>query len=634
MTYALLAFWLMAPQAAPPVLQQEIVVTAERIEQPLAETTAAVTVVHRDEIEQAPAENLAELLGLAPGVLVLFAHSHGTPPMVLSRGFFGGGEVEYVRLLIDGVPAYDVESGLADWRALRASDLERIEIVRGPGSAVWGDTALGGVVQVFRREDPLTRLSLEAGSFDSLVGEAAYRGGPVSVAATIARGDGFREHSAGEEIFATASFRGGKWMAGIAATDRQRQEPGPLSAAEVALNRRASNPMFAEDQEDTGRSRIWIHYQGARLRGNLFGSARDTEATRTLLIAAGIGDRLFREVSSWSVGGALEGDEQLRRTNVHFGVEAAHDELDSSYHPRRDAAAISGGSARRNRIGTFATAALELTPRVRLTGGLRLDHLEDRFSSERQTHTAWSPRAGLNFEGTFGSAWVQLARAFKAPTLDQLFDPRPFPDFRGGSITISNPNLMPQTAENIEAGISRRVEHYRFELVGYRMEVEDEIDFDPLIFRYANIGRTTHSGIELDFTFSRSAAFVPRLTYAYSQVVPRDGSNQLKNIPLHLLRGAVTMRLPFELKAHGVVSWLGDRYADDANTIRLQDATVIDARLMRPLGAARIRIDLLNLTNERYEELGFVLPDFRGGIVPYLFPAASRTLRAGLDWTF
>src|SRR5687768_9115897 len=103
-----------------PVLQQEIVVTAERDEQPLDRSTAAVTVLPAEEIERAPAESLAELIGRAPGVHVLFSNPTAGTPMVLSRGFFGGGEVEYVRLLVDGVPVNDVESGLADWRSLRA----------------------------------------------------------------------------------------------------------------------------------------------------------------------------------------------------------------------------------------------------------------------------------------------------------------------------------------------------------------------------------------------------------------------------------------------------------------------------------------------------------------------------------
>lgn len=627
----------MAQQAVPPGLQQEIVVTAERIEQPVGETTAAITVVNQQEIEQTPAENLAELLGFAPGVLVLFPHSGGTPPMVLSRGFFGGGEVEYVRLLIDGVPAYDVESGLVDWRSLRAGDLERIEILRGPGSAVWGDTALGGVVQVFARDEPVRRLSAAAGSFDSWAGDVSFREERFSAAAAIARSDGFRAHSSSQEVFATGSIRFREWVLGLAATDRQRQEPGPLSAVEAEADRRGSNPMFSEDQEDTRRGRISLSYGDSRMRGYLFGALRDTELTRTLPILAGIGDRIFRAVSTSSMGGSLESQAEVRTTQLHFGVEGAWDELESTYHRNKDAAAITAGSASRNRAAAFAALDLELTPRLRLTMGLRLDHLGDQLGSQRQTHNAWSPRAGLNFEGAVGSAYVQLARAFKAPTLDQLFDPRPFPDFMGGSFTVSNPGLSPQTADNIEAGFSRRGPVYRIELVGYRTGVDDEIDFDLVSFRYANIGRTTHRGLELDFTLSRFAAFVPRLTYALSDVVPRGGANegrQLKNIPRHLLRAAATVRLPLQIEAHGVASWLGERYLDDANTIRLDDATVLDVRLIRRFGSSRLRLDLLNLTDARYAELSFVLPDLQGGLVPYQFPAAGFAFRAGLDWTF
>src|SRR6185369_7457521 len=110
-----------------------IVVTAERLEQPWRESTAAVTVLQREDLAKLPAQTLGDALRAISG-LQLIVVNPGAPPMISSRGFFGAGEVEYMQLIIDGVPANDVESGLADWRSIPIESIDRIEVLRGPGS--------------------------------------------------------------------------------------------------------------------------------------------------------------------------------------------------------------------------------------------------------------------------------------------------------------------------------------------------------------------------------------------------------------------------------------------------------------------------------------------------------------------
>ena len=612
-----------------PVLRQEIVVTAEREEQPLEKTTAAVTILERKEIELAPAEDLAEIISAAPGVQVLFAHPGSGVPMTLSRGFFGGGEVEYVRLLVDGVPVYDVESGLADWRSIRTSEIERVEIVRGPGSALWGDTALGGVIQVFTRQSVEGRppsAALALGSFGAWSADFSWiekaRKGSLSVTGT----DGYRDHSSTDEAFGNFSLRGSRWFFSAAASHRDREEPGLLSL-ELAEDRpEASDPMFEEDREQTWRARASLSWEHSSwLRSTVHGSMRESDATRTLLIVAGIGDRLTRELSTNSIGTSLDGG----RGRFHFGIDAGRDGLDTSY-----GLPGAAGTGSRWRAAGFITTATELSSRFRLTGGVRLDYLSDDFEGESQTHTAWSPRIGLNFEQGDVSAFGQLSRAFKAPTLDQLFDPRPIPDFAGGSFTISNPRLSPQTADNLELGLSYRTSDHRLELVSYRTAVDDEIDFDPATFRYANIGSTLHTGIEVDASFFRSAQLSPRLVYALTRVTPEDGENQLKNIPRHLVRAGARAALPFAVDADVLTSWIGERFLDDSNEIPLDDAVVVDLRLRRRFGKVAAHLDLLNLTDQRYHEVGLILPDFEGGVVPYVLPAAGFSIRAGVEWRF
>jgi vitamin B12 transporter len=144
----LLSFPSFAAESLKPVVKGEIVVTPERGEVERDAVAASVSVLTREELDALPAQLLAEVVNRVPGITMYFDDAAAGTPMIVARGFFGGGETEYVKLLVDGIPAGDVESGLIDWRQLRVASIERIELLRGPGSSLYGDATIGGVISV------------------------------------------------------------------------------------------------------------------------------------------------------------------------------------------------------------------------------------------------------------------------------------------------------------------------------------------------------------------------------------------------------------------------------------------------------------------------------------------------------
>src|ERR1044071_6642447 len=185
------------------VAREEIVVTA-RVPEPRDEAAAATSVVTKKEIEAMPAVALPEIVQRVPGVTMFFDSdfSYGQP-MVTARGFFGGGVVEYVKVLVDGVTVADPESGLADWRHLRADAIDRIEVLRGPASPLYGDTALGGVINVITRPaagGDAGDVRLGGGSFGTRSIDAnAHLANRASFSFFGANTDGYRAHSANED---------------------------------------------------------------------------------------------------------------------------------------------------------------------------------------------------------------------------------------------------------------------------------------------------------------------------------------------------------------------------------------------------------------------------------------------------
>lgn len=658
-----------SPQNPPAATASEdVVVTAERAPEPRESVPAAVSVLTREQIERLPAENLGELLRYLPGFHAHFGAGFGGAPMVSSRGFFGGGEAEYVQLLVDGVPVADVESGLADWRRIRVADVERVEALRGPASALYGDTALGGLIHVFTRRGAAGSrggsLSLSGGSFGSAGADVTARlpagAAVLGAAATVSGSSGFRDHSSFDERGADASVdfpaSRGRWTLSLSGSDREREEAGALSGDELESDRDSSNPLFRFDREEARRGRAAITYRREGtipLRALLYASAREAEATRTLLVAAGVGDRIFRAVDTNGIGGTFEAERGFRFSGrdarLAGGLDFARERLDTTYRSVDDSGErgpeIARASGRRERVGVFLSGAWEPYARVRLTAGARWDSIRDDFKRDAggaSPHEAWSPRAGASvrlgpLDGPPVSLFVQASRAFKAPTLDQLFDPRPFSDFAGGTFRISNPTLLPQRASTVEAGVSRRDGRSSFELVLYTTGVDDEIDFDVAAFRYSNIGRTRHEGIEASVALFERAPVSPFFSYSWNRTEPREGENrghQLKNVPKHLFRPGVSISLPAEIRIEALSTTLAGRFLDDANRIPLDDATVFDVRLEKRFRRLRAHVDLLNVFDSEWEELGLTLSDFSGGVVPYYYPAAGFAARVGVDWTF
>jgi outer membrane cobalamin receptor len=644
---------LAASDAAPAKLTDSIVVTAAREEQPRDQAAAAVTVLERRDIERLPADSLAEVLAFVPGVTMMFDSGASGIPMITSRGFFGGGEVEYVKVLVDGVPAGDVESGNVDWQRFRAAGLERVEMLHGPGSALYGDAALGGVIEIVTRDETAAEVHAGGGSFGGrdLRASAGYElahGMHLSADAGLWQTEGYRAHAGTNDRLLDLSLHrlgdDSRWRIGARGDAEERHQPGALTESEIAADPRQSNALFRFDRQTTTRRRIdaaYDSYGAVPLRAALYATSRDDQNLRTLLLAPGFGTSAFRSLTTHATGGTVEASHEWTSVTVRAGSDVERATLSGAY----DAVTQSGDIGNkygeehggRTRAAVFLTGGWAATEHVRLSAGIRRDEVRDDVTT-RRTSTAWSPRGGINVHLTSGpsplSLFAQVSRAFKAPTLDQRFDPRAYPDGRGGTFTISNPGLLPQRAHNAEAGLSRAGAWSEWSVVAYRLDVTDEIDFDPQSFTYRNIGSSLHRGAEASATLAKNSRVSAQIGYAWTHVADAaTPSRQLKNIPEHAAQLLLHARITNATTAGAIVRWRGALALDDGGAFSTPAVTRVDVRLTHDFGNLRLQGDLLNAGNARYNELGYVLFDFRGRAVPLQYPAPGRAVRFGITWT-
>lgn len=641
----------------------EIVVTPERGETPRTRVPAAAVVIDKTALAALPVVHPSEAVSFIPGFNVMQGQFYAGRPVTSARGFFGGGEAEYVLLLVDGLPVSDVESGLIDWSLVPASSVRRIEAFRGPGASMYGDAAVGGVIQILT-EGPADagQLTITGGSFDSFTADSFYGrhsgGVSVSVSGAARLTGGAFAHSSGRQFLGSGSIEGAiggaTWRWTGTGGARKRDDPGSLTTDTLERDPAASDPAFRFDHVDRRSLSTAFILRDASLawrpQARVYVRGRDEDLIRTIFLAPGLSDRRARTLSALAIGGSVEGEHTFAGTRlpvVRFGIDLAHEHLDTGY-GSVSAAGIAGARnseaiGARMRAGLFASASFDPAPRIRFTGAIRWDAVDDSGFATSVTplpnDTAWSPRGGvvvqLSDAGSLALV-AQASRAFKAPTLDQRFDPRPYPDFRGGTFTISNRALTPQRATNVEAGLSGGGA-VRWSALLYRMTVDNEIDFDLKTFSYANIGRSRHVGAEFTAEGALWKRVRPSASYTLARVtdLPGPGADvQLKNVPRHLVSAGVSVDFPWKLGAFARYNHTGGGFLDEPNTLPIDGPSTLDVRLRRAVKGHALFLDVINATNNVYEEYGYTLTDFSGRVAPYAYAGALRAVRAGVTVSF
>lgn len=660
------------------------VVVAERSRSSLTSSSAAVSRLDVGALARTPGATLADALRRVPGVALVDADGLGFDPQLMVRGFFGGGQAEYVVLLVDGRPVGQLQSGVIPWSALPPlAAVDAIEVVRGSASALYGDAALGAVINVVTRAGAASaagRWDASVGAFGTASASAAGStgGGARAIVGSAGydRTRGFRAHAARDAWRAQVRvplLTGGAHELALTLRSYQRtfDEPGPLIASLLATDRAASDVLFRFDRSREASHTLLLDGSralgaGRRLSGALTGDRADNTVTRTLALAPGYGDTKQRSALALRASGTiqLELDDTPVPGEDHLvvGTDIARGALDSRYYGiaggDRTAYQAADGArgpidarsdATRSSAALFASEVLRLSPAVRLTLGARYDWLRDAFTPRgtgappgaTTTHTAFSPKVGINVRyhdapGGSGHVYLSAGRSFKAPTLDQLYDQRsipvPFPPF---SITTSNATLRPQSGAGVEGGIYHGLalsdaSRASLTLSAYRLDMKDELDFDVATLRYLNIGASRHQGVEAGVAFSRPRAEL-FANAALQSATSQSGANpgrQLKAIPRRTfaLGGSVSASARLEMGA--VATQSAGVHLDDASTVALPDFTRVDLRAAYAVLGVQVVLELRNALDARYSTNGFLDP--AGSGEAYSYPAAGRVVSLAL----
>jgi vitamin B12 transporter len=578
-----------------------VVVTATRTEARASETLAAITVIGRDDIERAQAADVAELLRWVAGVEI--ARTGG--PGQQTAAFIRGGNSQHTLVLLDGVRLNPTTQGAA-LQNVTPDLVERIEIVRGPRSTLYGSDAMGGVVQIITRRPAGAAFDAQAryGSYET--GEAsasaalggADAGGRLHAARLDSRGHSPHVDSADERRHhnTTLGARGDWRLGGVTL------EAGAWSAQGRSEYLEDSDPFCFPCAYDDPAA---LDFRNRALSAGARWAPREELAAALSLehtldlnevvegAFAGARTRNERLLARW------QGTRSLPEARLTLGLEHARERT------------VAGGVAE-SRDATAASVSAELwrgRHRALLAGSL-LEH--DAFGTE----PLWNAEYGYVRGAT---RWTLAAGVgFRAPNAIERF----FPGF-------GNPDLAPERARSYEAGVRRRFGRAQLELRAFRTDYEDLIEFDPGTLLAGNVGRARNEGLELSGRWLLGAATTLRLGAVLQD--PRECAPGCDDGARLVRRARRTVTLQLATR-HGAADYGLDLLAagpradfdsGDFSPARLPGYALLGMAAGRALGGGwslRARID--NVLDQRYETVeGYRQPA----------RAASLTLRRTLQ---
>lgn len=540
----------------------QVLVTATRSEISLRDSLSPAQVIDRAEIERSQATSLQQLLAGRAGINLTNTGGLGKQTSLFLRG---AGSNQLL-VLVDGVRIGSATAGLPALQDLPVEQIERIEIVRGPHSSLYGADAIGGVIQIFTRRDRggvQPRAMLGAGSHQMREASAGIGGGGergwFGADVAFLRTDGINACEGTAE----------GWGAGCYADEPDRDGYRNRSAS-LRGGTRLGQAWSVEGsalraEGDNHYDGSWANYSET-VQQVFSGKLRYAPSARTAWQAT-VG-RSYDDTRDYG-NGVFAGGLRTRRDQAALQADLVPGEgqhLTAGLDWLGDR--ITGTTAydidSRDNTGVFAEYQGRFGPQ-RLQAGLRHDDNE-QFGSHTTGNLGW----GWRFDGgmLLSARW---SSGFRAPSFNDLYYPY-----------YGNPNLRPEQSRNLNLGLSGGGDHgLRWTLDVFENRVDDLISFDSTTWLPGNVDRARLRGGELTVAATLAGW---ELAGQYSHVDPRNrsgGATHGKLLPRRARNtGRIDLDRRFDAFAFGAsVNAAGARFDDAANQVQVGGYATLDLRM-------------------------------------------------------
>ena len=631
-----------AAETLPEYIGETIVVTPTRYPQAPSDQAANTTVITRQDIANSPQTTLPEILAEQAGIGMRDLYGNNAAVSTVDLRGFGAAAGQNTLILLDGRRLNDIDLSSVDWSAIPLSVIERIEIVRGGSSVLYGAGAVGGVINIITRS-PLglpnqATGKVQWGSFNTqdyqLSGNLSGETAGIRIAADHYRSDGWRDNNESTQRSLNGDVR---WQHGqgdlvfkFGGSTQDLRLPGARLSD-------PSDPVHGNelttDPEGTSTPLDWAKREGyqAGLNGRFeFGRNEvmlDLDYRNKLQQSyfqnhteyGDYPDYRDADLDMWSFSPRVllpfESGSIAHSLILGADLQWWDYRLLTSNDPANIGTPINRVTADQNSAGLYARDEMQLSPTTRLTLGGRYEWFDisaqDQFDSAapgawgsgaspgNQDETQYAWELGLNHRlNPQHALFARLARSFRFATVDEIYE---------GSFEF----LKPQISQDAQAGWEWGSGASRLRTAAYYMRVKDEIHLDPYSFDNTNLPPLERYGLELE-AHGRLSSVDLRAVYtlAFAEFtegtldgVALDG----KGVPLvsrnKLSLGAV-WHIDGQTRLSADASYVGSQRMenDELNSFgqKIPAYTLVDLKLMRQMGNWQLAAALNNLFDEDY----------------------------------
>ena len=527
----------------------EIVVTASRIKWPIEKTASSLTIITKEEIRTYQTTSVVEILRSVTGMEVSRSGSAGKTSSVMIRG----SNSNHCLLMINGVPLNDPTTGGFDFSNLVATDVERIEIVRGPHGILYGSNAIGGVINIVTdapEEGARRSISLSGGSFGTAAGSVSASGVTGNSAYSFSLSRTTTDGRFANDFYKNTSLTG---TVSGRITDKSELSLG-VKYYDVSSGVRG--PSFDADPDAVQSGGAFLvsptfkHYVNGNwnffLRTSFFTNEITFDDPLDALDTGPYAGDIFSEINSdvqtatwqnnlrfldriWAVTGVDWREERTTNSSMSpFGPTNFDNKV-------RD-------------LGLFLNLIFDFNSRFTASTGVRIDD-HSEFGTEptyKVSLAAPVRETGTTIKGSIGSG-------FRAPSLNELFYPG-----------YGNPDLLPEESVGYDIGIGQEIRALRisFDAIYFRNDYTNMISWDPETFLAGNIGESRSRGVEFGASFDPTKSLSLRGSYTFTDTDDLSTGKQLLRRPRH--SGGIRLVLntgPFDVLLSSTL--VGERLDND-----------------------------------------------------------------------
>tara|TARA_B100000902_G_scaffold63612_1_gene70358 strand:+ start:518 stop:2563 length:2046 start_codon:yes stop_codon:yes gene_type:complete len=591
----------------------EIEVTATRLDSTLLRSSRSVSVIGKEEIQNAT-QLLAmdEVLAGVPGLYMQNRYNFAQDLRVSLRGFgarsaFG---IRGIKVIVDGIPE-TLPDGQAGVDSIDLGSASRIEVIRGPSSSNFGN-ASGGVIAIETEtgSDPgFVQTTIATGDlgYSKFQLKSGGRTENMNYLINFSKQelDGYREHSVSEGSLMNAKFGFNlseidRLKLSLNYTDQPKsQDPGGINLSQVNTNRKSARDrnLSYDSGESLNQKRIGLIYERDHSGGLL--TVRNYYVTRNfsnkLPFKNGGSVNIDREFYGFGMQYQF-GESLPENFSLTTGFDADRQDDDRKRF-NNDSGKLGSMSfdqqEKVNSNGLFVQSRYD-AGNWSISSGIRYDEVKfditDRFLSNGDdsgaiVFDAVSPSFGLNYVMENGSVFASISSSFETPTTTELANP----DTSGGF----NALLKPQEANNIEIGYKSIKNDIYHEIAVFNIDLNDELvpyeleEFPGRTF-YSNVGKSSRKGVESLLSWSVKPNLTVDASYTYSDFsfdsfIDKNNKDfsgsKLPGLPESFAYFGIRFENENGLNMNFNLNYSGDLFANNANTVKVQAYTVSNFRL-------------------------------------------------------